>query len=191
MKEKIYILFLGIMLAVGMLLGGFAAGWSLRGKQMVTPTADTITITKVDTVTLVEPMVDTLIRFVDRLYPVTDTVWRNDTMFVQLPYEHRYYARKDTLEIWYSGVDPKIDSARMYHYQTTKIIKQPYEVSKMPRFTADLGVAAFYYDKSINPLLFVETRYNAPKTTWQIGVAVNHEGKWGVAGGVSYRFGIK
>ena len=190
MKEKIYILFLGILLAVGLLLGGFAAGWSLRGKQIVTPTEDTITITRIDTVTLVENKIDTLIRYVNRLYPVTDTIWRNDTMYVTLPYEHRYYAREDTLEIWYSGVDPKIDSARMYHYQTTKIIRQPYEVAKMPRLTLDLGAAAFYHERSINPCLVGEMRYNAKKTTFSAYGAVNHEGKWAVGGSVSYRLNV-
>ena len=65
MTEKIKILALALLLAAGLLLGGFAAGWSLsgRGHQQKPILSDTITIMKVDTVTLVEPR-DTLTRIV-------------------------------------------------------------------------------------------------------------------------------
>jgi predicted metal-dependent hydrolase len=58
MTEKIKILALALLLAAGLLLGGFAAGWKIRGEKMQPPTADTIRIEKIDTVTLVEPMVE-------------------------------------------------------------------------------------------------------------------------------------
>lgn len=192
MTEKIKILLLAVLLAMGLMLASFLAGWKIRGEQMQPPIADTIRIERIDTVTLVEPMVDTLIRYVNRLYPVAvhDTMWRNDTMYVTLPYEHRYYGVPDTLDVWYSGVDPRIDSARVYAHHTTEIIRQPYEVAKTPRLTLDIGAAAFYADKSINPCLVGEMRYNAKKTTWSAYGAVNYEGKFGVGIGVSYRFDI-
>lgn len=192
MTEKIKILLLAVLLAMGLMLASFLAGWKIRGEKMQPPIADTIRIERVDTVTLVEPMVDTLIRYVNRLYPVavTDTVWRNDTMFVTLPYEHRYYSVPDTLDVWYSGVDPRIDSARVYEHHTTEIIRQPYEVAKMPRLTLDLGAGAFYTDKSINPCLVGEMRYNAKKTTFSAYGAINHEGKWGAGVGVTYRMNL-
>ena len=188
MEEKIKTFALALLLAVGLMLTSFFAGWSLRGMR----NADTIVVHRTDTVTLVEPRVDTLIRFVDRLYPVAvhDTIVRGDTLYVPLPYEHRYYAKPDTLEVWYSGVDPKIDSATVYMHHTTEIVRQPYEVAKMPRLTFDLGAAAFYTDKSINPCLVGEMRYNAPKTTFSAFGAVNHEGKWGAGVGVTYRFEV-
>lgn len=190
MTEKIKILLLAVLLAMGLMLASFLAGWKIRGEQMQPPIADTIRIERVDTVTLVEPMVDTLIRYVNRLYPVTDTVWRNDTMFVQLPYEHRYYGVPDTVEVWYSGVDPTLDSVKVYEHYTTEIIRQPYEVAKMPRLTLDLGAAAFYHESRINPCLVGEMRYNAKKTTFSAYGAVNHEGKWGAGVGVTYRMNI-
>lgn len=190
MTEKIKILLLAVLLAMGLMLASFLAGWKIRGEQMQPPIADTIRIEKVDTVTLVEPMVDTLIRYVNRLYPVTDTVWRNDTMYVQLPYEHRYYGVTDTVEVWYSGVDPAIDSVRVYAHHTTEIIRQPYEVAKMPRLTLDLGAAAFYCEKRVNTFLVGEMRYNAPKTTFTAFGGVNHEGKWGAGVGVTYRMNL-
>jgi hypothetical protein len=196
MTEKIKILALALLLAAGLLLGGFAAGWKIRGEKMQPPTADTIRIEKIDTVTLVEPMVDTLIRFVDRLYPVAvhDTTLihhhTTDSIWISLPYEHRYMVKEDTLEVWYSGIDPKIDSAKVYMHHTTEIVKQPYEVARMPRLTLDVGAAAFYSEKSINPCLVGEMRYNAPRTTWSAYGVVNHEGKWGAGVGVTYRMNI-
>ena len=196
MTERIKIFALALLLAAGLMLASFFAGWSLRGRQQESIQSDTITIMKVDTVTLVEPMVDTLIRYVDRLYPVAvhDTTLihhhTTDSIWISLPYEHRYMAKEDTLEVWYSGVDPKIDSAKVYMHHTTEIIKQPYEVAKMPRLTAEIGAAAFYSDKSINPCLVGEMRYNAKKTTWSVYGAVNHEGKWGAGVGVTYRMNL-
>ena len=183
---------LALLLAFGLMLASFFAGWKVRGEKMRPPVADTVRIERTDTVTLVEPRVDTLIRFVDRLHPVAvhDTLWRNDTLFVTLPYEHRYYAQPDTLEVWYSGVDPKIDSATVYYHHTTEIVKQPYEVARMPRLTLGLGAAAFYCDKRVNPFLVGEMRYNAPKTTFTAFGAVNHEGRWGVGVGVAYRINL-
>ena len=195
MKEKIYILFLGVMLAIGLLLAGFGSGWVLRGKQMP-PTTDTIVKVKIDTVTLVEPRVDSLIRYVDRLYPfaVHDTTLvvrhTTDSVFISLPYQYKYYSIKDTLDIWYSGVDPRIDSARIYKTHTTEIIRQPYEVAKMPRLTAEIGVGGFYYDNCINPYLKGELRCNAKKTTFGVYGAVDHQGRWGVGASVSYRVNL-
>ena len=197
MTDKIKILALALLLAAGLMLASFFAGWSLRGRQQESIQSDTITIMKVDTVTLVEPMVDTLIRFVDRLYPVAvhDTTLihhhTTDSIWISLPYEHRYMAKEDTLEVWYSGIDPKIDSAKVYMHHTTEIVNHIADVSKMmPRLTLDVGAAAFYSDKSINPCLVGEMRYNAKKTTWSVYGAVNHEGKWGAGVGVTYRMNL-
>ena len=195
MTEKIKILALALLLAAGLLLGGFAAGWKIRGEKMSSMVADTIRIEKVDTVTLVEPR-DTLTRIVWKPYPVAvhDTTLihhhTTDSIWISLPYEHRYMAKEDTLEVWYSGIDPKIDSAKVYMHHTTEIVKQPYEVARMPRLTLDVGAAAFYTDKSINPCLVGEMRYNAKKTTWSVYGAVNHEGKWGAGVGVTYRMNL-
>ena len=195
MTEKIKILALALLLAAGLLLGGFAAGWKIRGEKMSSMVADTIRIEKVDTVTLVEPR-DTLTRIVWKPYPVAvhDTTLihhhTTDSIWISLPYEHRYYGSPDTLEVWYSGVDPKIDSAKVYMHHTTEIIKQPYEVAKMPRLTAEIGAAAFYSDKSINPCLVGEMRYNAPKTTWSAYGAIDPQARWAAGVSVTYRMNL-
>lgn len=195
MTEKIKILALALLLAAGLMLASFAAGWSLRGHHQEPISNDTITIMKVDTVTLVEPR-DMLTRIVWKPYPVAvhDTTLihhhTTDSIWISLPYEHRYMAKEDTLEVWYSGIDPKIDSAKVYMHHTTEIVKQPYEVARMPRLTLGVGAAAFYSDKSINPCLVGEMRYNATKTTWSAYGVVNHEGKWGAGVGVTYRLNL-
>lgn len=195
MTEKIKILALALLLAAGLLLGGFAAGWKIRGEKMSSMVADTIRIEKVDTVTLVEPR-DTLTRIVWKPYPVAvhDTTLihhhTTDSIWISLPYEHRYMAKEDTLEVWYSGIDPKIDSAKVYMHHTTEIVKQPYEVARMPRLTLDVGAAAFYSDKSINPCLVGEMRYNAPKSTFSTFAAIDQNGRWCVGGEACWRLTI-
>lgn len=192
MTDKIKIISLAALCICLMMMVSFCSGWSMRGKRIQPPTTDTIVKVRVDTVTLVEPRIDTLIRIVDRLYPVTvhDTIVKGDTLYIRLPYEHRYYALPDTLEVWYSGVDPKIDSAILYYNHTTEIIRHPYEVPKMPRVTLGVGVGAFYNEKQINPYLLGEMRYNAPKTAWQVYGGINHEGQWSAGACVIYRINL-
>ena len=160
------------------------------------PPADTTTIVSVDSTTIggtaVRPDADSLIRIDSVPYPVPypvlvqgDTV--HDTVYVYLSYEHRLFSIPDTLEVWYSGIDPKIDSATIYMHSTTEIIKQPYDVVKIPRLTLDIGTGGFYYDKSINPYLKGELRCNAKKTTWSAYGAIDHQGRWGAGASVSYR----
>ena len=195
MTDKIKILALALLLAAGLMLASFFAGWSLRGRQQESIQSDTITIMKVDTVTLVEPR-DTLTRIVWKPYPVAvhDTTLihhhTTDSIWISLPYEHRYYASPDTLEVWYSGVDPKIDSAKVYMHHTTEIVKQPYEVARMPRLTLDVGAVAFYSDKSINPCLVGEMRYNATKTTWSAYGAIDPQARWAAGVSVTYRMNL-
>lgn len=186
---------LELLLAAGLLLGGFAAGWKIRGEKMPYLVADTIRIEKVDTVTLVEPR-DTLARIVWKPYPVAvhDTTLihhhTTDSIWISLPYEHRYMAKEDTLEVWYSGIDPKIDSAKVYMHHTTEIIKQPYEVARMPRLTLGVGAAAFYSDKRVNPCFVGEMRYNAAKTTWSAYGAIDPQARWAAGVSVTYRMNI-
>lgn len=190
-RIAVYLAMALLLMLVSGILGGII-GHNKGVKSCAPRVTDTIVINKTDTVTLVGNKVDSLIRIVDRPYPVpvTDTFWRDDTMFVSLPYEHRYYCAEDTLEVWYSGVDPKIDSAIVYMHHTTEIIRQSYDIAKIPRLTADIGVSALYYDRRINPFVVGEIRYNSDRTTWSVYGAVNHECEWGAGIGVSYRFDI-
>jgi hypothetical protein len=186
---------LAIVLALMLVFAGGVAGWKVRGEKMQLPVTDTIRIERVDTVTLVEPR-DTLTRIVWKPYPVAvhDTTLihhhTTDSVWISLPYEHRYMMKEDTLEVWYSGVDPNIDSAKVYMHHTTEIVNHFRDVTKTPRLTLDLGAAAFYNDKRVNPCLVGEMRYNAKHTTFSVFGAVNHEGKWGAGIGVTYRMNL-
>lgn len=110
---------------------------SCEGRQ-----TDTVVIQRTDTVTLVEVKVDTLISFVNRLYPVIvhDTVNVGDTIFVPMPYEHKIYSVPDTLDVWYSGVDPKIDSTRIYIKNTTEIHTIRIKDERLNFLAVDVGL---------------------------------------------------
>lgn len=197
MTEKIKILALALLIAAGLMLASFFAGWSLRGHQQESVPSDTITIMKIDTVTLVEPMVDTLIRYVDRLYPVAvhDTTLihhhTTDSIWISLPYEHRYMAKEDTLEVWYSGIDPKIDSAKVYMHHTTEIVNHIADLSNMmPRLTLDAGAVAFYHERQVFPYALAEMRYNAKKTTFSAYGAIDHQARWAAGVSVTYRMNL-
>ena len=193
-RDARYIAIVAVLAILVALLGG-VAGWCMRGennRQQPPPVPDTTWFTLTDTVTLVGPR-DSLTRIVWKPYPVAvhDTTFvirhTTDSIFVTLPYEHRHLHRPDTLDVWYSGVDARIDSATVYYHHTTEIIRQPYEVPKMPRVTLGVGVGAFYNEKQVNPYLLGEMRYNAPKTTWQVYGGINHEGQWAAGASVTYQ----
>lgn len=163
------------------------------------PPADTTTIASVDSTTIggtaVRPDADSLIRIDSVPYPVPypvlvqgDTV--HDTVYVYLSYEHRLFSIPDTLNVWYSGVDPRIDSINLYYHHTTEIVNHFVEVSKMPRLTAEIGLTVFYQDNRINPYAMAKIGYNAPKTTLSAYGAVDHQGRWVAGAGITYRFNI-
>ena len=194
---------LALLLAFGLLLAGFAGGWKLRGEHITLPKADTIRIERIDTVTLVENEIDTLIRIVYRPYPVavhdTTLIVRHttDSIFISLPYQYRYYGKPDTLDVWYSGVDARIDSARVYMRHTTEIIRQPYEVARMPRLTLDLGAGAAYNaELGMRNVEYVKAyglaklSLNMPHTTFSAFGAIDTKGEWGVGLNVSYRLNL-
>lgn len=147
-KILMFIISALLLMLVSGLLGGII-GYNRGARHCEElPPADTIVIHKTDTVTLVEVRVDSLIRYVTRLYPVTihDTIVNDGTIYAELPYEHRFLSQPDTLDIWYSGVDPTIDSVRMYLHHTTEIIRQPYAVTAHKN---TIGVCAGLQDASV------------------------------------------
>lgn len=193
-KVAIYIIAALLLMLVSGLLGG-VIGYN-KGKAQCEPiTSDTIVIERIDTVTLVEPR-DTLTRIVWKPYPVAvhDTTLitqhTTDSIFISLPYQYRYYSKPDTLDIWYSGVDPRIDSARVYMHHTTEIVNHIAEVSKMPRLTAELGAGAAYHENKVNPYAVAKMSYNTKHTTFSAFGAINHEGRWAAGGQITYRMNI-
>ena len=199
MTSRLKTILVAGIIAMAMMVAAFIAGWALRGaKKPPTPppVADTTWFTLTDTVTLVGPR-DSLTRIAWKPYPVaihdTTLVIRHttDSIFITLPYQHRHFSKPDTLDVWYSGVDARIDSATVYYHHTTEIVNHIADVSKMmPRLTAGVGCGAFYQEKRVNAYLYGEMRYNAPKTTWQVYGGINHEGQWAAGVSVTYRMNL-
>ena len=196
-RDARYIAIVAVLAIIVALLGG-VAGWCLRGnmrgeKKQPPPVPDTTWFTLTDTVTLVGPR-DSLTRIVWKPYPVHDTCFiirhTTDSIFIMLPYEHRHLHRPDTLDVWYSGVDARIDSATVYYHHTTEVVNHFADVSKMPRLTAGVGCGAFYQEKRVNAYLFGEMRYNAPKTTFGTFAAIDPTGQWCAGATVSYRLDL-
>lgn len=192
-KVKIFAFCIAVFSLTAVAFMGFGGliGYQ-RGVAKCKTNVVTDTIVKTDTVTLVEPRVDTLIRIVDRLHPVAvhDTIVRGDTIYAYLPYEYRLYEIPDTVKVWYSGIESCVDSVKVYNHTTTitnTIVNTEY---KMPRLTADIGAGALYSGNNVNPYLVGEVRYNTKKTTWGAFGAINHEGRWCAGGNVTYRFNI-
>lgn len=183
-----------LMLVSGILGGIVGYNKGLRHCEGL-PTADTVVVERIDTVTLVGQR-DTLTRIVWKPYPVAvhDTTLihhhTTDSIWISLPYEHRYMTKEDTLEVWYSGIDPKIDSAKVYMHHTTEVVNHIADISKMPRLTLDMGATAFYSDKRVNPCLVGEIRYNAPRTSFSVFGAVDPKGNWAAGVGVTYRLNL-
>lgn len=193
MTEKIKILLLAVLLAMGLMLASFFAGWKVRGEKIQPPVADTITIDHWDTTYLPSPP-DTVTSEEKIPVPVpyyikeTDTV--HDSVLVVLPYEHHHAQVDSLLDIWYSGYQTKIDSIVAYKHLTTQIIKQPYEVSKMPSLTLDLGAGAMWHEQAVKPLAVGKLNLNRPHTTFTAFGAVNHEGDWAAGLTVTYRLNL-
>ena len=192
-KVVVYVIAALLLMLVSGLLGGIV-GYN-RGKagcQGMEP--DTIVLHTTDTITLTEKIHDTITqtyyKTIQVPFYVVDTDTIVDSVWVSLPYERHFASLDSVADVWYSGYDAKIDSAVVYKHTTTQIIKQPYEVARMPRLTLDVGAAAFYTDKSINPCLVGEMRYNAKHTTFSAFGAVNHKGEWVAGVGVMYRMNL-
>lgn len=182
-----------MVLALIVLLATFFTGYHVRDRQIQPPVADTITIDHWDTTYLPSPP-DTITNVEEKPYPVpyyikdTDTV--HDSVLVVLPYEH-HHAHVDSLfDIWYSGYQTKIDSIVAYKHLTTQIIKQPYEVTKMPILTLDMGAGAMWHEQAVKPFAVCKLNLNRPQTTFTAFGAVNPEGDWAAGLTVTYRLNL-
>lgn len=186
-------------------LAGFAAAMFLlmllfafmreaaERRASLPPVADTITIEHWDTTYLPSPP-DTITSEEKIPVPVpyyikdTDTV--HDSVLVMLPYEHHHAQVDSLLDIWYSGYQAKIDSIVAYKHHTTQIIKQPYEVPKMPVLTLDMGAGAMWHEQAVKPFAVGKLNLNRPHTTFTAFGAVNHEGDWTAGLTVTYRMNL-
>lgn len=179
-----------VVLVLIVLLATFFTGYHVRDRQIQPLVPDTITIDHWDTTYIPSPP-DTIKSVEEKPVPVpyyiknTDTV--HDSVLVVLPYEHHHAQVDSLLDIWYSGYQAKIDSIVAYKHHTTQIIKQPYEVSKMPNLTLDLGAGAMWHEQAVKPFAVGKLNLNRPHTTFTAFGAVNPDGDWAAGLTVTYR----
>ena len=190
-KSKIALIFALVML--GLLVVSFIVGYHVRDGQIQPPVADTVRIDHWDTTYIPSPP-DTIKSVEEKPVPVpyyikdTDTV--HDSVLVVLPFEHHFAQLDSVADIWFSGYQTKIDSAIVYKHYLTQIIKQPYEVTKPPRLTLDLGAGAMWHDNAVKPYAIGKLSFNQPHTTFTAFGAINHEGDWAAGLTVTYRLNI-
>lgn len=182
-----------VVLAVMLALVGGVAGWSMRGARIEPPVTDTIHIHTVDTIRIAsvpDTVTNTVTRYVSVPVYIRDTDTIREPMMVPLLYEQHFARIGKVADVWFSGYDARIDSAVAYEHHTTELIRQPYEVPKMPRLTAGFGCGAFYQEKRVKAYLFGEMRYNAQKSTFSTFAAIDQNGRWCVGGEACWRLTI-
>lgn len=97
-------------------------------------TTDTLYI--YDTITKIKPVVKKILTVDTLLVAVTDTLYRNDTLYLPLPKEQREYG-DSTYRAWVSGYRPQLDSIRIC--QTTKIVNKYIKESRRWSIGAAFG----------------------------------------------------
>ena len=129
-KGKLYTLALAIMLGIGLIGFGVFLGYRFAddGKKIHHlpdgwKVMDTIVIEKHDTIRL--QRFDTITEQVTRYKLVQvdfhDTIIRNDTTFVELPFTQKHYHEDSVCDIWISGYEPNLDSANIIQHERTII----------------------------------------------------------------------
>lgn len=128
--EKIegWLLFAAILLAIGSFtMIGYKYGFNSAVRRE-TESVDTIYV--YDTITQYKPIVTERIKLKEVLIPVTDTLWKHDTMYVYLEREQLIW--QDSLsKIYASGILPQIDSVqhfiseRVVTRELTQVVKKP------------------------------------------------------------------
>ena len=126
-----------LCMGVGGVIGGIIAADHCHECAHLT---DTVYIT--DTITMHEVRVDTLTRLAYRLVPVSvyDTVTIHDTLYADMPVEFRHWSTPDTADVWYHGIDPALDSVRIYEHvrivEHTEIVRE-----EAPRHMVTIGAS--------------------------------------------------
>lgn len=199
MSDKFQFYTLVLLLVATFMLAAFGAGWVLRGRQAdvaVSMRPDTVLLHITDTLRLVktqqihDTVTNTIVQVVQVPMDAVDIDPSVDSALVSLPFEQHFVSLDSVADIWFSGYKAQIDSAVVYKHTITHVIQQPFEVSKLPRVTLDVGVGAFYHSERVNPYLLGELCYNRPKATFSAYGVINHEGAWAAGLNVSYRLNL-
>lgn len=150
-----------IILVLLLLLIG--AGCFLAGRKTARRGGESTIVVRVDTLVIRDTIVSykpkyITKRVVDTAYvPVTDTIRKQDTLFLALPREQVTW--EDSLaRVYASGIDPKVDS--VMHYRTELVIDHIVPVKVQSRW--GIGVQGGYglSKDGLTPYVGVGVSYN-------------------------------
>lgn len=140
MKGWQYIL-TGVGIAVAVLIG-FLIGQKHPQKLPVEPIKEKVdTLLIYDTITLTKPVFVEKIQLDSVYMPVTDTLWKHDTLYVYLEREQIQW--QDSLcRVYASGINPQVDSVT--HFVQETIINREISVPVKVKSRWGLGIQVGY-----------------------------------------------
>ena len=140
MKGWQYIL-TGVGIAVAVLIG-FLIGQQHPQKSPVEPIKEKVdTLLIFDTITLTKPIFVEKIQLDSVYMPVTDTLWKHDTLYVYLVREQIQW--QDSLcRVYASGINPQVDSVT--HFVQEAIITREISVPVKVKSRWGLGIQVGY-----------------------------------------------
>ena len=140
MKGWQYIL-TGVGIAVAVLIG-FLIGQKYPQKSPVEPIKEKVdTLLIFDTITLTKPVFMEKIQLDSVYMPVTDTLWKHDTLYVYLEREQIQW--QDSLcRVYASGINPQVDSVT--HFVQETIINREISVPVKVKSRWGLGIQVGY-----------------------------------------------
>ena len=162
MKGWHYIL-TGVGIAVAVLIG-FLIGQQHPQKSPVEPIKEKVdTLLIFDTITLTKPIFVEKIQLDSVYMPVTDTLWKHDTLYVYLEREQIQW--QDSLcRVYASGINPQVDSVTHFVQETiiTREISVPVKVKSRWGLGIQVGYGAGINGKQVymTPYVGVGISYN-------------------------------
>ena len=162
MKGWQYIL-TGVGIAAAVLIG-FLIGQKHPQKLPVEPIKEKVdTLLIFDTITLTKPVFVEKIQLDSVYMPVTDTLWKHDTLYVYLEREQIQW--QDSLcRVYASGINPQVDSVTHFVQETivTREISVPVKVKARWGLGIQVGYGAGINGKQVylTPYVGVGISYN-------------------------------
>ena len=162
MKGWQYIL-TGVGIAVAVLIG-FLIGQKHPQKSPVEPIKEKVdTLLIFDTITLTKPIFVEKIQLDSVYMPVTDTLWKHDTLYVYLEREQIQW--QDSLcRVYASGINPQVDSVTHFVQETivNREISVPIKVKSRWGLGIQVGYGAGVNGKQVylTPYVGVGISYN-------------------------------
>ena len=162
MKGWQYIL-TGVGIAVAVLIG-FLIGQKHPQKSPVEPIKEKVdTLLIFDTITLTKPVFVEKIQLDSVYMPVSDTLWKHDTLYVYLEREQIQW--QDSLcRVYASGINPQVDSVTHFVQETivTREISVPVKVKSRWGLGIQVGYGAGINGKQVylTPYVGVGISYN-------------------------------